>query len=116
MVDAAVQGFYLVAFRDERSFWAWSERVAEFAAVARDVLAERAELRPIVFVPEWPARGTALRAYVSVGARGMASRIADGALMDRTLMNAGDLPRGLTMLLGGAADEAEYQRLHAQKV
>jgi hypothetical protein len=116
MDGATVEGFYLVAFRDQRSFWKWSERVAEFAAVAKDVLADRAELRPVVFVPECPARGTALRAYVSIGARGMAMRISDGALMDRTLISAGELPRGLTMLLGDVMDEAEYQKRHATRV
>ena len=75
--------------------------------VAKDVLACRAELRPVVFVPEWPARGTALRAYVSVGARGMAMRISDGALMDRTLLRPEELPPGLTMLLGGALKDGD---------
>lgn len=110
MQGAAVDAFYRVAFRDDSSFRQWTERVTEFAAIARHILADRSEMRPVVFVPQGPARGTPLRAYVSPGARGMAMRISDGVLIDRTLVTAADLPEGLTMILGDGVDEAEYAK------
>lgn len=109
MAGAPVDRFFRVAFTDERSFRQWTERVVEFAALVRDIVTDRSELRPVIFVPLRPARGEPLHAYVSAGARGLASRISGGATVDRTPISAADLPAGLTMLFGDADDAAYYE-------
>jgi hypothetical protein len=114
MSTAAVDRFYRAAFSDERSFWEWTERVAEFATLVRDVYLDRSELRAVIFVPQWPRPGAPIRAYVSVGACGLAARMSPGALIDRsTILSAGELPHGLTMLFGHDVDEAEYEKRHS---
>jgi hypothetical protein len=114
MGTAAVNGFYRIAFPNERSFWQWSERIAELGALARDVFSNRSASRAVIFVPQWPAAGKPVRAYVSAGARGVALRMAEGALIDRSIViSAAELPAGLTMLLGSDVDEAEYELGHA---
>ena len=108
MGGGAVDRFYQVAFTDERAFRLWTERVVEFTALVRDILIDRTELRPVIFVPLRPVAGTPLYAYVSTGARGLAMRISGGATVERTPIDAADLPPGLTMLFGDAIDAAAY--------
>jgi hypothetical protein len=109
MGGGAVERFYRVTFTDEPSFRLWTERVVEFTALVRDIIADRIDLRPVIFVPLRPVSGEPLYAYVSVGARGLATRISDGAKVEPSPVNAADLPRGLTMLFGDGADAAEYE-------
>lgn len=117
MARTAVDSFYRLAFPNERSFWRWTERVVEFATLVQSVGLEQTETRAVIFVPQWPVPGKPLRAYVSVGARGVAMRLAEGALIDRSLMlTTAELPAGLTMLLGDAIDEAEYENMHAWRL
>ena len=114
MGTAVVDHFYRVAFSNERSFWHWTERVVEFAAVVRHIFVDRSDLRPVIFAPQWPEPGTSLRAYVSVGALGVAIRMSEGVLIDRsTVISAAQLPAGLAMLLGDELDETEYERRQA---
>ena len=110
MSDVAVDRFYRVTFTDERAFRQWTERVLEFAALVRDIIVDRTEFRPVIFVPLRPAPETPLHAYVSAGARGLAARISGGAAVERTAITAAELPRGLTMLFGEAIDAAEYEK------
>ena len=113
MARTAVDSFYRIAFPNERSFWKWTERVVEFATLVHSVRLDQSEARAVVFVPQWPVPGKPLRAYVSVGARSVALRLSEGALIDRSLvLTAAELPAGLTMLLGDAVDEAEYEMMH----
>jgi hypothetical protein len=113
-MDAAVDSYYRMAFPDEQNFWEWTERIAEFAAIMREVFVDQSELHAVIFVPQWPAQGVPIRAYVSACARGVAMRMSRGALIDRsTAISAAELPPGLTMLLGDERDEAEYERRHA---
>jgi hypothetical protein len=100
--------FHRVAFTDERAFRQWTERVVEFTALVRDIMIDRTELRPVIFVPLRPAPGTPLYAYVSAGARGLAMRISGGATVERTPIDAAELPPGLTMLFGDPVDAAAY--------
>ena len=101
MARTAVDSFYRIAFPNERSFWPWTERVVEFATLVQSVRLDQPETRVVVFVPQWPVPGKPLRAYVSVGARTVAMRLSEGALIDRSLvLSAAELPAGLTMLLG----------------
>ena len=108
----AVDRFYLVTFYDERGFRRWSERMAEFTALLHDILPCLADARPVVFAQLSPLLHTSPRAYVSVGARGLAANIAGGAKVDRTPLSAASLPPGLTMLFGDAIDAAEYEERH----
>lgn len=112
MGGAAVDRYYRVAFTDERSFRIWMERIVEFAALVRDIIIDRGELRPVIFVPLRPAEGEPPFAYVSAGARGLAARISGGATVERTPVGAADLPHGLTMLFGDGVDAADYQERH----
>jgi hypothetical protein len=113
MGSTAVDCFYRIAFPNERSFWRWTERIAGFAVLVRDVFVDRSELRAVIFVPQWPKRGAPPRAYISLGACGIATRMSDGALVDRsTMISADGLPPGLTMLLGDPVDELEYEMRH----
>ena len=114
MGTAVVDHFYRVAFSNEQTFWQWTERVVEFAAVVRHIFVDHSELRPVIFAPQWPEPGTSLRADVSVGALGVAVRMSEGVLIDRsTVFSAAQLPAGLTMLLGDELDETEYERRQA---
>lgn len=110
MGGGAVDRFYRVTFTDERAFRLWTERIVEFTALVRDLIVDRAELRPVIFVPLRPVEGAPLHAYVSGGARPLAVRISPGATLEPTPINAADLPRGLTMLFGDGADAAEYDQ------
>jgi hypothetical protein len=112
MGGAAVDRFYRVAFTDERAFRQWTERVVEFTALVRDLLIDRSELRPVIFVPSRPAPDSPLHAYVSEGARGLAVRISAGATLDRKPISAAELPKGLTMVYGDPIDIAEYEKRH----
>ena len=112
MGGAAVDRYYRVTFTDERSFRMWTERVVEFTALVRDIIVDRTELRPVIFIPLRLAAGEPLFAYVSTGARGLATRISGGATVDATPVKAADLPHGLTMLFGDAADAADYEERH----
>jgi hypothetical protein len=114
MGSTAVDCFYRIAFPNERSFWQWTERIAGFAVLVRNVFVDRSELRAVIFVPQWPTPGAPPRAYVSAGACGIATRMSDGALIDRsTVISADELPPGLTMIFGDVVDETEYEKRHA---
>jgi hypothetical protein len=112
MGAAAVDRYYRVTFTDERSFRIWTERVVEFTSLVRDIIVDRTELRPVIFIPLRPVGGEPLFAYVSAGARGLATRISAGATVDPKPVNAADLPRGLTMLFGEGVDAADYEERH----
>ena len=109
MGGAAVDRFYRVAFTDERSFRQWTERVVEFTALVRDIIVDRGDLRPVIFVPLRPVDGAPLYAYVSAGARGLSTRISGGATVDPKPMRAEELPAGLTMLFSEGVDAEEYE-------
>jgi hypothetical protein len=114
MARTAVDCFYRIAFPNERSFWTWTERVLEFATLVLNARLDDSDARAVIFVPQWPTPGKPFRAYVSVGARGVAMRLSDGALIDRSVtLTAAELPPGLTMLIGSEVDEAEYENMHA---
>jgi hypothetical protein len=66
-------------------------------------------LRPIVFVPLPPPRGTPIYAYVSAGARSLGMHISVGASVDPTPLGFANLPRGLMMLFGDESDAAAYE-------
>lgn len=109
MGGGAVDRFYRVAFTDERAFRQWTERVVEFTALVRDIIVDRSDFRPVIFVPLRPEPDAPLYAYVSAGARGLAMRISGGATLEPKPIDAADLPRGLTMLFGDGADAADYE-------
>ncbi len=111
--ECAVTRFYRVTFVDERSFRLWTERVVEFSAVVRDLVADRRlELRPVIFVPLRPAPGAALQAYVSAGARTLTAHLSGAATVDADPIRAEALPSGLTMLFGDGVDADEYEKRH----
>jgi len=113
MDSTAVNRFYRIAFRNERSFWQWTERIVELSTLVRDASLNQ-QTRAVIFVPQLPTRRARLRAYVSAGACAVALRVADGTLIDRsTVIGLAELPAGLIMLLGSDVDEAEYESWHA---
>ena len=108
--EHAVAQFYRVTFVDERGFRLWTERVVELAAVVRDLLPDRPDARPVIFLPLRPTAGTELHAYVSAGARALTAHLSGGAKIDPEPIGAEHLPRGLTMLFGDGIDAAEYEK------
>jgi hypothetical protein len=108
-----VTRFYRITFNDERSFRLWTERVVEFSAVVRDLVADRRlELRPVIFLPLRPTPGEVLQAYVSPGARTLTTHLSGAAKVDAEPISAEELPRGLTMLFGDGVDAAAYEKRH----
>jgi hypothetical protein len=105
-----VDRFYRVTFADERGFRLWAERVVEFTAALQDLVLERFERRPVIFVRPEVARGMQPVAYVSAGARGLAAHISGGARVDPAPVMASELPDGLTMLFGDGVDADAYER------
>ena len=108
----AVDRFYRVAFADERDFRDWTERILEFRSAVAKFIPIQPEMRPVIFVPTWPAPGVRRYAYVSAGARGLGLHISGGAKLDPAPLNIDELPRGLTLLWGEAVDAAEYEERH----
>jgi hypothetical protein len=109
MAVCAVDRFYRATFIDERSFWQWADHVIEFESLVSDLIDGSSELRPVIFVPHWPEPGERLYAYLSAGARGV-TRMSAGPKLDGTSVSSAELPPGLTMLLGDAVDESEYDK------
>jgi hypothetical protein len=105
-----VDRFYRVTFADERGFRMWAERVVEFTAALQDLVLERFERRPVIFVQLRVAQGMQPVAYVSAGARGLAAHISGGATVAPQPVMASELPDGLTMLFGDGADADAYER------
>jgi hypothetical protein len=112
MGSTAVDRFYQLTFSHESDFRKWTERIVEFTAALRDIIPDRPELRPVIFVPLRPASGAPIHAYVSVGARGLGVHLSGGAKVDTTLISLADLPQGLTMLYGEGIDADEYAKRH----
>jgi len=77
-----VDRFYRVTFADERGFRLWAERVVEFTAALQDLVLDRFDRRPVIFVQLRPVPGMPPVAYVSAGARarGAHLRRRDGRL------------------------------------
>ena len=112
MGSTAVDRFYQLTFADESDFRKWTERIVEFTAALRDILPERPELRPVIFVPLRPEHGAPIHCYLSVGARGLGVHLSGGAKVGTTLISLADLPRGLTMLYGDGVDADAYAKRH----
>jgi hypothetical protein len=108
----AVSRFYRVKFVDERRFRLWTERVVEFTSALRELLPDRLDMRPVIFVPVQPAPGAPIYAYVSAGVRGLAADISDGATVEPAPVNIAELPNGLTILFGEAIDAVAYAKRH----
>jgi hypothetical protein len=104
-----VDRFYRVTFGDERAFRLWAERVVEFAAALQDVVPDLREIRPVIFVQLRPSRDAPPYAYVSAGARGLATHISGGTKVDASPVSMSELPNGLTMLYGEGVDADAYQ-------
>lgn len=105
-----VDRFYRVTFADERGFRLWAERVVEFTAALQDLVPDRFERRPVIFVQLRVAPGSRPVAYVSAGARGLSAHISGGVIVDPTPVAASELPGGLTMLFGDGVDADAYER------
>src|SRR5918997_7197649 len=105
-----VDRFYRVTFADERGFRLWAERVVEFTAALQDLVLDRFDLRPVIFVQLRVAPGVPPVAYVSAGARGLATHISGGVTVGSTPVTASELPDGLTMLFGDGVDADAYDR------
>jgi hypothetical protein len=105
-----VERLYRVTFPDETAFREWTRKVTEFASTLRDIPADVTDSRPVVFVQLTPPRGVLPYAYVSTGARGLASALVADAKLDSSPVPVSELPDGLGLLYGDVVDTAAYER------
>jgi hypothetical protein len=109
-VARPVDRFYRVTFADEKVFRTWSERALEFTATLQEFSADLIDPRPVAFVQLTPRPGSPPVAYVSEGARGLASVLIGMAHLTATPVSLWELPDGLTMLFGHGVDADAYER------
>jgi hypothetical protein len=104
-----VDPFYGVHLANAHVLREWSLRVLEVAA-SKDDVPMWAVPRVVVLIPlQAPPHGP-IYAYVSEGARGLASGLTTHVMLDRDKIPMRDLPDGLGVLLGDAGDTRAYEQ------
>jgi hypothetical protein len=66
--------------------------------------------RPVVFIPLVPEQENPTYAYVSAGARVLASHLARDVEVDPSALPIDALPDGLTLLMGHDVDAESYEQ------
>lgn len=105
-----VDQFHRARFTNESALRAWARRVFDFAATPAAMRIAARDPRPVIFIPLVPEQEHPTYAYVSAGARVLASHLARDVEVDPSALPIDALPDGLTLLMGHDVDAESYEQ------